>query len=373
MNVQITNPMLFALIINMVYAKAIGLTQGIMEREVGNDIWIATILSTLQGVVIILITIYAIRRMPKKNIVELASELLGKWVGKVIGLAVFIYFIGANGGVMITFVYHLRDYFLPELPIFVFVVAVTVVTIFSVYHGLEVTARIAIVGVFSVVLLNVLLMMGTIKDFDIDLLKPAFQSGILPTLWASRHADTDWTMATMVTGMILPFVADKKKWAKSSAGGILSSGILIVLWPILECGVMSAPETGHYIVACMQMARSAEIGWFIHRYEMIMVAFFAISLLVQLMMILFCSSIAVSQTLGMKDYRPVVVPVAIFLAVAGYFVVVDHNRALMLLSVYWPPSAIGIAVGIPTLLFVIGFFMKKKIARKIQMEPSLSN
>lgn len=43
MKVQITNGMFMALVINMLYAKAVGVTQGAMAREVGGDIWLSLI------------------------------------------------------------------------------------------------------------------------------------------------------------------------------------------------------------------------------------------------------------------------------------------------------------------------------------------
>lgn len=362
MNVQITNSMLMALVINLVYAKAIGLTQGIMARESGNDIWIATIFSTVQGAIVMLITVWAVRRAPKKNLLEQVTLLFGKWVGKAVSAVAFVFFMGAYAVVMITFVYHLMDYFLPGFKTYVFVLAAVFIPMYAVFHGLEVTSRIAVIGVFSVIALNLLLLAGSIKDMDIGRLMPVFESGFWNTVTTSRHNDTDWAMATMMTAMILPLVKDNTTWVKSGAGGIVYAGLLVLMWPILECGVLSAPETAHYIVACMQMARSAQIGVFIHRYEMMMIAFFGISLLVQLMMTSFCASLAVSQTFGLKDYRPVIVPVALVLGSFGYWVVADHNRAMMLLENYWPPVALPIAFGLPIGLWLVGFLFKNKLS-----------
>lgn len=358
MSIRITNAMLMALIINLVYAKAIGLTQGIMAREVENDIWIATLFATLQGLLIMTITVWVIRRLPKKNLLEQASMLMGKWVGKLIGVFYVVFFTGAYAAIMITFVYHLMDYFLPNFPVYVFVAVAVFVTMYATFHGLEVTGRIAIVGVYTMIALNLLLLMGSLRDFHVTQLTPVLENGVWPTIFTSRHNDTDWAMATMMTGLVLPLVKDQTTWMKASVGGILYGGIFVLMWPLLEVGVLSARETGHYVVACMQMARSAEIGWFIHRYEMIMVAFFAISLLVQLMMCLFCACISLSQTFGMKDFRPTVLPMSVALGVFGYWVVLDHNRAMHLLADWWPPIADPIAIGVPLLIFLLGLLFR---------------
>lgn len=360
MKVQISNGMFMALIINMVYAKAIGLTQGIMAREVNGDMWISTIWATAQGVFMMLLTVWGLQRTSQQSMIEQSSEFLGKWMGKLVSLIIFVFFVGAFGVVSITFVYHLMDYFLPEAPILLFIVVMLIVGDYAIYHGLEVVSRMALVGVFSILMLNILLLMGSFSFFDIREMLPVLGSGFWNTVWASRHNDTDWAMATMMAAVILPMVKHKKVWARSGVAGIVYAGLFVLMWPILEGGVLSPEVTAQYIVACMQLARSAEIGHFIHRYEMIMIAFFAISLLVQIMMCLLCASHAASHLFGLKDFRPVIIPVSLILGSFGYWIVFDHNRAMTYLTDYWPPLALPIAFGLPILLWVLGFFMKKK-------------
>lgn len=368
MKVQITNGMLMALVINMVYAKAIGLTQGIMAREAGGDIWIATIFATIQGFLIMWLTVKVIQRTPDKNIMEHVDHLFGKWAGKLVAILMIGFFIGAFATVMITFVYHLMDYFLPEIPVIVFVIVAVIVGMYAVYHGLEVVARLALVGVFSVIALNVLLMMGSYKDFDIRELMPVFQSGFVNTVWTSRHNDTDWAMATLMAAMLLPHVKDKKTWKKSAPIALLYAGMTVLMWPILEAGVLSPEVTGQYIVACMQMARSAEVGLFIHRYEMIMVAFFASSILVMTAMTMFCASVATAHVFELRDYRPVIIPVSLVLGGVGYWIVLDHNQAMRFLADTWPTLAMSVAFGVPVLVYLFGFFRKKKWAKEEQVE-----
>jgi spore germination protein KB len=360
MKVQISNGMFMALVINMVYAKAIGLTQGIMAREVNGDMWISTIMATAQGVLIMLLTAWALQRTPQQSMFEQSSEFFGKWMGKLVSLIVFVFFVGTFGAISITFVYHLMDYFLPEAPILLFIIVMLIVGDYAIYHGLEVVSRMALVGVFSILMLNILLLIGSFSFFDIRELLPVLGSGLWNTVWASRHNDTDWAMATMMAAVILPMVKHKKVWPKAGAAGIIYGGLFILMWPILEAGVLSSEVTAQYIVACMQMARSAEIGHFIHRYEMIMVAFFAISLLVQIMMSLLCASHAASHLFGLKDFRPTIIPVSLILGAFGYWIVFSHQRAMVFLTDYWPPIAMPIAFGLPVLLWGLGWFMKKK-------------
>jgi spore germination protein KB len=360
MKVQITNGMYMALIINMIYAKAIGLTQGSISREVGNDMWISTGFSVLQGLVIMFITIVTIRRMPDKDLIGQSSALLGEWFGKMVAIIIFFFFLIAYGVVMITFVYHLKDYFLPEAPTYLFILSAIIVGSVGIFYGLEVVSRMALLGIFSVLSLNILLLIGSISEFDIRELLPTFQSGLPKILWASRHHNADWAIATMMTALILPHVKDPNTWANAGVSGSAYSGIFIIMWPILEVGVLTSEVAGQYIVSCMQMARSAHIGIFLHRYEMIMIAFFALSSLTQIMMTLFCASIALQKIVGGKDYRKMIPAVSLILSGFGYYIVSDHRRALYYLETNWITLSLSIAILLPITIWLLGFFFKKK-------------
>ncbi len=360
MKVQISNGMFMALIINMLYAKSIGMTQGIMAREVKGDIWLSTFFSTFQGLLLIALIVIVMRRIPEGDLIDQFHRILGKFPGKLVAISVFVFFVGAYGSIMATFVFHLKDYFLPEAPTILFVLAAFLIGVYAIHFGIEVVARMALIGVFSVIALNILLMLGSLSNFDIRELLPVFQSGFKETVWASRHHDTDYAMAAMMVCMILPLVRDKQTWIKSSTAGVFYGGMIIVMWPILETGVLTADVAAQYIVSCMQMARSAEIGLFIHRYEMIMIAFFALSILTQIIMTFLCSSIAVQKLLGLKDYRPVIIPVGLILSGSCYWLVKDHHRAMHFIEGPWVMLSIGTVVGLVSILCLAGLIFRKK-------------
>lgn len=361
MKTQISNAMLLAIIINLVYAKAIGVTQGILARQAGGDMWLVTIFSTIIGLLMMWLTVTIIKRTPEKNILEQTKLLTGKWGEKLFAFILFIFFLGAYGGVMITVVYHLMDYFLPDMPAFLFVVITTLVGLYGLYKGVEVISRLAILGVFSIILLNILLLLGSLSDFKVYHFLPVLGNGFMNAIEVTKHHNADWAMATLMVAILLPMVKQKEKWVKYSTKAILFSGLFIVMWPILEVGVLSPEVAGQYIVACMQMARSAEIGLFIHRYELIMIVFFSISALVQVMMCLLCASISAKHIVGTQNLNKLLIPVAGILGIFGYWVIEDHIRAMDLLTYYWPKIAMPITFGVPILVFLLGSVLKKKL------------
>lgn len=366
MKLRITNSILIALIINMTYSKAIGVTQGLMAKEAGIDFWIASLISIIQGVILIWLAAYLIKQLPDKDIMQQFDFFVGSFLGRIVSLLIFVLFLGAYATIMITFVYHLRDYFLPDVPTFWFIFAALFVGIYAVFHGIEVIGRVAILGVFSVIILNILLMIGSFAYFDITEIMPVYKYGVTNAVIVSQHNHADWAVAIVLTMIILPLVKNEKLWTKSSVIGIAFSGGLVLMWPIFEAGVISPEITGHYFVACMQMARSAEVGLFLHRYELIMVIFFAISILIQIMMCFKCASLAVSHSFKLTDTKLVNVPVATILSGFAYWVIVDQHRAHFLLKNYWPIVANGITYILLLFLLMFHLLFRKKVKNQQQ-------
>ncbi|EFM10604.1 spore germination protein [Paenibacillus curdlanolyticus YK9] len=362
MNIQISNGMYVALLINVVFAKAIGVTQGVIAREVGQDMWIATLLATLQGVVMIYITYIVIRRASHRDFMATGELLLGRWFGKIVVILIFAFFIGAFAPIMITFVYHLQEYFLPDAPVSLFIILALLVGSIGCYYGLEVMARTALFGVLFIYLLNGLILAGSFREFDIKNLLPVLESGFVQTFESSVAFDADWAIATMTASLLLPFVKDvKKHGAKLSVTAIIATGLLVISWSILEGAVLSAEVTGNYTVSCMKLARNAHIGTFLQRYEMVMIAFYSVSALVQVMMCVYGSSMAAARLFGLTNSKRMILPVAVILGVFSDWIVRDHFRAMDYLEQYWPMIALPIAVGLPLLLLILQALFRKKL------------
>ncbi|TBL80819.1 GerAB/ArcD/ProY family transporter [Paenibacillus thalictri] len=362
MKIQITNGMFIAMIVNVIFAKAIGVTQGVMARAVGQDMWIATLLATLQGVLVMYITYLVIRKAPNLDFITVAQTLLGGWFAKVVAALIFIFFLAAFGPIMITFVYHLQEYFLPEAPITLFIVSSLLVGALGCYYGLEVMARIAVIGLLFIFLLNALIILGSTQEFDIRNLLPVLESGLPRTFEASFHYDADWALATMSAALIMPMLKNTaQRGGQLGMLGILLSGTLVVIWSILEGAVLSAEVTSQYTVSCMKLARNAHIGTFLQRYEMIMIALYSLSVLFEVMICLYGTSVSAAQIFGQKNSKTMIFPAGIVLGLFGYWIIEDHFRAMHYLEHYWPQIALSISVGLPLVLLGLVTLLGRKL------------
>ncbi|REE81026.1 spore germination protein (amino acid permease) [Paenibacillus taihuensis] len=362
---QITNGMFIAMMVNLIFVKAIGVTQGVLARSIGQDMWITTMLGMFQGMVVIYITYLVLRKTPDLDFMSLAQRLLGKWFGKLIALVIFAFFMAGFGPVMLTFVYHIQDYFLPEAPLILFFVAPLLVGALGCYYGLEVMARLALVGMLFIFLLNVLIIIGSTNEFDIRNLLPVLENGFPRTFMASLNYDTDWAFATMLAAIVMPSLKNAGKIGGTTGLiGIGASGLLTMIWSILEGAVLSSEVTSQYTVSCMKLARNAHIGTFLQRYEMIMIALYSIPILFEVMFFIYATSVCATRIFGLKSNRSMIPIVSVILGTYGYWIVGDHYRAINYLEETWPRIALPIAFGLPVLLLILRLMLGKKLNKQ---------
>lgn len=365
MKIQISNGMFIAMVLNIMYVKAIGVTQGVLARVTGQDMWLATLFGTIEGLGIMYLTYVAIRRSPDKDFIALGHALLGRWLSSLVALLIFVFFVAAFGPVMITFVYHLRDYFLPEAPLWIFVVTALIVGALGCYYGLEVMGRIAIIGLLFMFALNTLITLGSTQEFDIRNLLPVMEKGFPLTAKASLHYLADCAMATMMATLVMPLIKNAgKDGGRSGLMGILGSGAMIIIWAILEGAVLSSEVTSQYTLSCMKLARNAHIGTFLQRYEMIMIALYSVPALFEVMFCIYGTSVSMSRIFGLKSDKPMIIPCCIILGVFGYWVIDDHFRALDYLEHYWPLIALSIAIGLPVIMVLLRVMFGYKLQKK---------
>lgn len=362
--IRISNGMFVAMIVNLLYVKSIGVTHGVLARAVGQDMWIADFLGMLQGLVMIYVTYLVIRRAPHLDLMSIGEKLLGKWFGKLLALVVFGFFLASSGPIMLTFVYHLQDYFLPEAPTILFVIAALFVGAVGCYYGLEVMARVALLGLLFVFLLNVLIIVGSTEEFDIRNLLPVLEKGLPRTAAASVNYDADCALAVMLAALILPYLKDPaRNGGRLGMLGLLVSGIIAIVWGILESAVLSAEVTSQYTVACMRLSRNAHIGDFLQRYEMIMIALYSMSALFEIMFCIYGSSVCLTKLFGLANNRWMIAPCVVVIGVFSHWIVSDHFRALHFLENIWPNIAVPIAFGLPPLMYLLVLAMGKKLRR----------
>lgn len=359
--VQIPNGMFAILIIDSMWVIAIGMSQGTLTRAVGNNNWITSIFSFIIGIIIMWLTVKILIKTPGKNIIEQSELLIGKWPAKLISISAMAYFGTTFIALMITIVEHVVLYLLPEANIGVVIFFMTFVSIVAGYYGIEVLGRLAWIGFFCLWSFHLLLIVGTIQQFKADNFLPVMNRPVLDVLSASWYINPTWGLATMSAALILPLVKDSKKWKKSSLVGFFLGSVFVLIWPILQIGIITANVSSKYCVLCMELMRYAKLGDFFQRYEIVMSTLGLIVFSVQLFLCFLCFMHSTASIFGKKGYRSFLIPVSIIIGIISYWFCADHFRSMNFMEIIWPAIANPIILGIPLITLVLGWMFKRRI------------
>lgn len=336
---------------NLVFGKAVGITAGVMMRKIGLDTWTSILIGFVIGIMVIMLLTFLGSRFPDKTILQYSEELLGKWVGRGIGIALALFFIMAFGTSANTMLLHLKEYFLPQTPFLILCILYTLLCMYGVSLGVEVVVRFSMLGFMMIVLLTLAMISGTFTDFKLINLLPLFDKGVLTDIWNSVYVFGDIAMAILAVGFLYPMLNKKSKGISLTFWGMFLGCVLVVIWPLFETAVMGTGLAKQYMIVCMEQTRCAQLTRYFPRYELLMVSFYTFCMAVQSITMFYCAHYSLKQVLKVKSDWLIFTPLTVILIFFTYYLAHDPNRYIGFLASPYPQIAAILSIGLPVILF----------------------
>lgn len=353
----------FFMIPNLFFGKAIGITVGVMVRKLGADTWLSMAIGFIIGIITMMLMVYLCSRFPDKTVVEFSGELLGKWLGKGVGVLLTLFFIMAYGASANVMTLHLSEYFLPQTPFSIICILYTMLCMYGIFLGVEVVVRFSLIGFIMSILINITMLTGTTTELrPIDLL-PLMDKGLLTDIADSFYIFGDISLAILAVGFFYPMLDKKKKVFRITFWASFTGAIMIIVWPIFETMVLGPDLMKQYVVVCMQQIRCAQLTKYLPRYELIMVSFFTFGVLVQSVAMFYCAKHSIKQITGIKKEYIIILPLTVVLVLVTYFMAKDNNNYINFLSFPYSQICFALSTGLPAILFITALLrgrLKKK-------------
>lgn len=365
---KISRTQFFFMIPNVLFGKAIGITSGAIARKVGTDTWTSMLIGFIIGTIVAVLMTYLCFKFPNKTILQFSEELLGKWTSKIIGVILGLFFIVAYGTSANVMTLHVSEYFLPNTPFFLICLLYTLICVYGVFLGIEVIMRFSILGFFMLLAINITMLLGTFKDFQLNNLLPLFDNGIMLNMLSSVYIFGDIAMGILAIGILYPLINQKEKTISLSFWAFVLSILVIVIWPLMETGVMGADMMKKYVVCCMQQVRSAQFTQYLPRYELLMVSFFTFSVFVQSAVMFYCAKHSFKQVFGIKKDWYLIIPLTVVAVFITYYQAVDDNKFVDFLTNPWAQICAGLSIGLPLVLLIVAL-IRGKLKNKKSSQP----
>lgn len=330
------------------------------------DAWLAAVIAFFGGSAVV----YAIARLavafPDKSIIHYSQELLGGVLGRLVSFAYLGLFLFIAGTELRIYGEVLKGSFMIETPLVVLLGTMVLLAAMVVYAGLEPLARTADVIFPIFILMIIASFFFPLWHADWRNLQPVLHAGWPPVLFA---AITPIAIAAQYVNltMLVPSVEEPKKALNAALLSMAAASLVLVLFAALVVAVLGADGGSQATFPVFKMIRSIRISDFLERVESLTILAWGIGLFTSLSLNLYAGSKGLAELLGIRDNRPLILPMAVIwvvFALQGYQSIFEMKQ--FLLPVNFAPFVL-ITLLLPLALLWAAYFIKK-IARKRQTE-----
>lgn len=359
--------MQLALMMNpTITATVLLLVPSITAMNAKQDLWISPIWASFTGFLTVFLAYKLHKLYPNETLIEYSELILGKLVGKLIGVAILFFYLHMTGIIVLEYGEFVLETFLPHTPMMVILGSMVLVCALAVYGGIEIIGRCSEMIVPVVFLLYIFIFLLLLKDLNIQNLFPIMESGLTDSFKGSVVPQS-WFSEFFLISFFYPYLTDKEKgmkWGFISVFSVVFLMVLTNLTTLLLFGNMTANLTYPVMIA----TRYISIAGFLEHLESIVMAIWVAGTFVKISVFYYALSLGTAQLLKLSDYRPIVLPLGFLLVLFGIWTAPSLEVLIHFLSTTAPFYFLSFQVAIPIMLLVMAL-IKNKIQ---QMKGSIS-
>lgn len=340
-----------------ILATAILLVPGITARHANQDLWLSPIWAFIVGLFVVYIAYQLNKLYPKESIIEYSRQILGKYLGIILGFIYIIFYLHVNGIIVREYSEFVIGTFLTQTPIIVVTGSMVIVCALAVYGGIEVIGRVSQIIVPVVLLLYFLIIFMLIKDLDYMQILPIMEDGISPSFMGSVTPQ-GWFSEFILITFLLPFLTDREKGLKWGIASVISVMVILVL-ANLTTYMLFGKLTGALTYPVMVAVRYISIADFLEHLEAIVMAIWVAGTFIKISVFYYVIVLGMAQCLMLSDYRPIVLPVGLLLVIFSTWSAPNLSELSHFLGTSLPFYLLFFQFAIPLMLLFIALLRKK--------------
>ncbi|SFE37860.1 spore germination protein KB [Paenibacillus algorifonticola] len=283
-----------------------------------SDAWIPSLLSMFSGLVVVWFVDKCYRLFPGLTLIEIHRAALGKWLGGLCSLFFLFLLFNAIGTQLRVVGDFVTTQMMPETPVRVIVLMITILVVITLRAGLVVFAKSAEIFIVGLVLMFILFIVMLLPEASLSNLLPVFHHKAADYGKGVLYA-TSFPFFQMVTFfMLFPFMKQTNSWTRDFMLVSLVASCSLFLIVIMSLLVLGDYMTEHQIYAAYAMAKRISIGRFIERVEAVLVISYIVSTYVKMSINAFAFVYGLSQFLGLREQRAIIFPFGLLMFGLAY-------------------------------------------------------
>lgn len=297
--------------------------------DAAQDAWISSII-VLIGSIMVVTAIGALsREFPEMTIIEYSRALLGKTFGTIVSLGFLWLFLHIAATDTRIYSEVLADGFLPATPIVVTAGSIVIVSALAVYLGIETIGRSADALMPILTAFVVISIIAGLGLFDSKNLEPIFARGIGPIV-SGTVTPIGVSVQFLSLAMLTPALTEPEKVVTTAVVAVSLAGLALIVTSIVVVGALGPELASSAIFPLFKASRATMFTRFLERLEAPGIVAWGLGLFIDVSTFLYCGSKGLAQLFGLKDYRPLVAPMAVIWVTLSVHAYDDLFEALRL-------------------------------------------
>ena len=300
---------LFAMMFMFNLGTSVVVNYGVGAKK---DAWLAIIIGMSAGFVLFFIYYRLFCLYPKLPITGYAREILGKYVGWIIGLFYVLYFIHITTRQVRDFSELLVASTMTKTPLLAIQISFVLVICYVLYQGVEVLGRTAEVFIVILILLGLagnffVLVSG---NFELHNLRPFLENGWKPILSTAFQEVTHWPFGEMVVfSMLLPYLNKSGTVKKVWMFALLFSGLALSWTASLNIAVLGVDVMERTTFPTLTTIGKVNLLEFIQRLDVIVVFTMLITVFFKSSIFLYGAVIGIVDLFKLKNHQQILFPI----------------------------------------------------------------
>lgn len=330
----------------------------ITAKEADRDMWLSPVWASVTGFLIVYIVSRLNRFYPKETIIEYSESILGKYLGKVVGVLYLFFYLHINGMIIRQYGDFVIEKFLPHTPMIVIVGSMVLVSAFAVRGGIEVLGRTAQFFIPIVIVLWILLIIMILPDLDPKNMFPVMEKGILPSIKGAITPQGWYTHFALIS-FLLPYVMDREKGMKTGMTSVFYVMFTFVVFNVIAFSLFGS-ITASLTYPLMDAAQYISIGGFLEHIESVVMGIWVTIVFLKVSVFYYVIVLGTAQWLNLLDYKPIVFPIGLLLVIFSIWSAPNMQELSQFFKRSLPFDHDTFQLIIPLFLLLIGFARRKR-------------
>ncbi|MEY2196585.1 endospore germination permease [Neobacillus sp. BF23-41] len=297
------------------------------------DMWISPILASLNGFFTAFIVYQLHKIYPKETIIQYSQHIVGRILGKVLGLIILFFFLYLSGTICREYTVFVIDTFFPKTPMIVVIGSMALVSAFAVRGGVEVLGRAAQLFV-PIFMFPLLLLILLIPNFKPENMFPIMERGIMPPVMGAAQPMV-WFAEVFLMSILLPFLTDREKGMKWSMISVVVALLTMVYLDIVSLFVLGE-SASDYTYPVFIVFRHISVATFFEHLESILMVVWVLGVFVKFSVFYYALVLGTAQWLDLSNYRPIVFPLGFLIILFGIWEYPNFQELTRLLELSLP-------------------------------------